>query len=1190
LKYCITDLGNGRITRIVRRGIAAAFTAVLVLSTLCLPFAGMAMGRNLNLSNNGRANSTQLTVATGAGELTSGLMHEPVPTSIEFTILNTEGCGNPSTYQFFLNGTNIGSVTSTGICSCGTPTQTYTVSNAALLAATWSDHGPNSLSFTKTYGAHFAWIKAKVNFDSGPALDAYFDFAGGNATATNLCSAGYTEGDLAEGLGNRYYPDADGDGFGSDAGSITSLDRPAGYIDRGGDWDDTDNTVYPGAPEVCDGKDNDGDGLTDEGTRYYRDADGDGFGDQNVFLDVSSCSTPPASGYVTNKGDCDDTDPSITNNCKALINEETVAGGANSAEAIAAVAQGFQVTVVSGATWSAMTASEFGEYKVIIAGDPYCSGVSSSFTANAAVWAPVIMGTAGGRTRAGNRVLVGTDPVTHGANATNERGSIIRTGIAFAAKQPNTTGLYFNASCDYSDHVATLATLSLLSTGTGAWSQSNDAPCGGSVSLIASEPSFTELTSSSLEGWSCSVHDTFPTFPTDWAALAVATDSNTHPVCGVDPNTGQSACGEAYILIAGSSVVVTSGSISVTPLEVTNPVNTSHVVTAHLTSNGAPLVNQLVNFTITGQNQGAAGSCAPAGCLTDSNGDVSFVYTGANGPGDDTIKASFTDATGSLQAATAQVHWENIQTQATATATDGGGSYNGTAYLGTGTCSDNLTPVITYSGGTAPVNAGTTSFTVTCGDGGINYIDGTATGSIVITKAAVTATAGSGSNVFDGSAHSPSACVVSGAYTGALSCANDPATVGPGVGTTVISPVTSGSDLANFTVTNVDGSYSITQATSTVTVTCPVSEVYNGAAHTPCTAGYTTSDGQSGPLTVSYTDNTNAGTAGASASYAGDANHAGNSNSATFTIAKAASQTTVTCSPNSVVYNGTAQTPCSAAVTGVGGLNTTATPSYVNNTNVGTATAGYAYSGDANHNGSAGSATFAITKAPSAMTVTAPAFISNGGSATISGTLTGVSNAPLAGESVTFSIGGGTGTQSCVATTNASGAASCTITGVNQPIGPNLPVTTAFAGNSNYNGSGASTTTFVYSQPGSGQFVVGDLADLSAGATVNFWGSQWSRNNPMSGGAAPNAFKGFENGAATPTCGQTWTSQPGNSSNPPATVPEFMTVLVSSSITKNGSVISGNVKRVVVVQTQPGYGPAPGHTGNGKVIAILCSQ
>jgi hypothetical protein len=129
-------------------------------------------------------------------------------------------------------------------------------------------------------------------------------------------------------------------------------------------------------------------------------------------------------------------------------------------------------------------------------------------------------------------------------------------------------------------------------------------------------------------------------------------------------------------------------------------------------------------------------------------------------------------------------------------------------------------------------------------------------------------------------------------------------------------------------------------------------------------------------------------------------------------------------------------------------------------------------------------------------------------------------------------------------------------------------------------------TQFEY--PVGGQFVVGDLTNLNGGVTVNFWGSQWSRNNPMSGGPGPKDFKGFENGNATPTCGSTWTSQPGNSSNPPPTIPQFMAVIISSSVQQNGSVITGNVSQIIVVQTNPGYGPSPGHRGTGQVVAVLC--
>ena len=137
-------------------------------------------------------------------------------------------------------------------------------------------------------------------------------------------------------------------------------------------------------------------------------------------------------------------------------------------------------------------------------------------------------------------------------------------------------------------------------------------------------------------------------------------------------------------------------------------------------------------------------------------------------------------------------------------------------------------------------------------------------------------------------------------------------------------------------------------------------------------------------------------------------------------------------------------------------------------------------------------------------------------------------------------------------------------------------------------GVGDACTSFEF--PAGGDFVIGDLINLSGGATVYYWGSQWSQNNPMTRGSGPNAFKGFENGIAMPTCGSTWTSRPGNSSNPPATVPQFMAVIVSSSVVKNGSTITGNVKKIIVVQTNAGYGPAPGHLGTGKVVAIICSS
>lgn len=68
-----------------------------------------------------------------------------------------------------------------------------------------------------------------------------------------------------------------------------------------------------------------------------------------------------------------------------------------------------------------------------------------------------------------------------------------------------------------------------------------------------------------------------------------------------------------------------------------------------------------------------------------------------------------------------------------------------------------------------------------------------------------------------------------------------------------------------------------------------------------------------------------------------------------------------------------------------------------------------------------------------------------------------------------------------------------------------------------------------------------------------------------------------------------WLCADTQSSNPPPTVPQYMAVIVSSSMSESGPVISGGVKRIVIVRTNPGYGPAPGHGGTGQLVAIIRS-
>jgi PKD repeat protein len=122
-----------------------------------------------------------------------------------------------------------------------------------------------------------------------------------------------------------------------------------------------------------------------------------------------------------------------------------------------------------------------------------------------------------------------------------------------------------------------------------------------------------------------------------------------------------------------------------------------------------------------------------------------------------------------------------------------------------------------------------------------------------------------------------------------------------------------------------------------------------------------------------------------------------------------------------------------------------------------------------------------------------------------------------------------------------------------------------------------------------GGFVVG-AGSAVPDAPVTFWGAQWSAKNPLTGGAAPAAFKGFgtTTSSVPPTCGGTFTAGPGNSASIAGPLPTYMGVFVATSVTKTGSSITGNVAHIVVVKTDPGYAPNPGHAGTGTVVAELC--
>jgi len=96
------------------------------------------------------------------------------------------------------------------------------------------------------------------------------------------------DGEIDEGLPLTAFADTDGDGYGDPAGATIDGcgEDGSGFVGNSDDCDDTLAEVNPAAEEICNGRDDNCSGVSDEGF----DGDGDGFGD---------CL------------DCDDDDPTI---------------------------------------------------------------------------------------------------------------------------------------------------------------------------------------------------------------------------------------------------------------------------------------------------------------------------------------------------------------------------------------------------------------------------------------------------------------------------------------------------------------------------------------------------------------------------------------------------------------------------------------------------------------------------------------------------------------------------------------------------------------------------------------------------------------------------------------------------------------------------------------------------------------
>jgi hypothetical protein len=132
--------------------------------------------------------------------------------------------------------------------------------------------------------------------------------------------AGVTHVTIVGPAPDTYYADADGDGFGDPAASVsvpTGSPAPDGYVAYGGDCDDADNARHPDGTEIFNGYDDDCDGSIDEGIEVvtYVDADDDGYGSATAPVQMVETQpggvVEPLPGYVTTAGDCNDANAAV---------------------------------------------------------------------------------------------------------------------------------------------------------------------------------------------------------------------------------------------------------------------------------------------------------------------------------------------------------------------------------------------------------------------------------------------------------------------------------------------------------------------------------------------------------------------------------------------------------------------------------------------------------------------------------------------------------------------------------------------------------------------------------------------------------------------------------------------------------------------------------------------------------------
>ena len=260
---------------------------------------------------------------------------------VSTTTIDANGCTAPNTgqvedYSIYFEETQV--------FGCTDPTSSNYNANATVDDGSCTSGGTPSIWYADTDNDGYGDPTNTMSSVTQPTgyiadnTDCDDTNAAVNPSATEVCDGidNNCNGLTDEGVTSTFYLDNDSDGYGSASTTTQACSAPVGYVTNSSDCNDNNANINPNATEICDGIDNNCNGLTDEGVMvtFYQDNDGDGYG--NVNATTQACSAP--TGYVANSMDCNDNNSAINpgaseicgdgldNNCNGQTDENCNAG------------------------------------------------------------------------------------------------------------------------------------------------------------------------------------------------------------------------------------------------------------------------------------------------------------------------------------------------------------------------------------------------------------------------------------------------------------------------------------------------------------------------------------------------------------------------------------------------------------------------------------------------------------------------------------------------------------------------------------------------------------------------------------------------------------------------------------------------------------------------------------------------